>query len=85
MRAYNPWPGAEAQWRRDQLKIWQAEARVGQAGTPPGQVLSANASGIEIACGTGSLALLTLQLPGRNRVSAADFMHAHAIAGDRLS
>jgi methionyl-tRNA formyltransferase len=50
----------------------------------PGAVLRADASGIEVACGSGALALETLQLPGRKRVSAMDFLHAHALAGERL-
>jgi methionyl-tRNA formyltransferase len=85
VRAYEPWPGAETLWRDEQLKIWRTEVRVGQAGALPGEVLRANAGGIEIACGAGSLALLTLQLPGKKRISAADFVHAHALVGDRLT
>jgi methionyl-tRNA formyltransferase len=84
VRAYNPRPGAEAIWRTGQLKIWRAQVREGRSGALPGEVLSADASGIEIACGSGSLALLTLQLPGKKRISAADFVHAHALAGERL-
>jgi methionyl-tRNA formyltransferase len=84
VRAFDPWPGAEAAWRGEALKIWRAEVRSGRVGAAPGEVLHADESGIEVACGVGSLALLTLQLPGRKRVSAGDFVHAHPIAGDRL-
>ena len=85
IRAYDPWPGAAALWRGEQIKIWRAEVRAGRLGARPGEVLSADASGIEVACGNGSLALRTLQLPGRKRINAADFLHAHSIAGDSLS
>ena len=85
IRAYDPWPGAAALWRGEQIKIWRAEVRAGRLGARPGEVLSADASGIEVACGNGSLALRTLQLPGRKRIDAADFLHAHSIAGDSLS
>ena len=85
IRAYDPWPGAAALWRGEQIKIWRAEVRAGRLGARPGEVLSADASGIEVACGHGSLALRTLQLPGRKRIDAADFLHAHSIAGDSLS
>jgi methionyl-tRNA formyltransferase len=85
IRAYDPWPGAAALWRGEQIKIWRAEVRAGCQGARPGDVLSADASGIEVACGNGSLALRTLQLPGRKRIDAADFLHAHSIAGDSLS
>jgi methionyl-tRNA formyltransferase len=85
VRAYDPWPGAETSWRGAPLKVWRAEVRAGRPGVLPGEVLRGDAAGIEVACGTGSLALLTLQLPGRKRISAADFVHAHEIAGDRLT
>jgi methionyl-tRNA formyltransferase len=85
IRAYDPWPGAAALWRGELIKIWRAEVRAGRLGARPGEVLSADASGIEVACGHGSLALRTLQLPGRKRIDAADFLHAHSIAGDSLS
>jgi methionyl-tRNA formyltransferase len=85
VRALDPAPGAEALWRGEQLKIWRAEARDGLCGASPGQVLKADSAGIEVACGSGSLALLAVQLPGRNRVSAADFVHAHPMDGERLT
>lgn len=85
VRAYDPWPGAETSWRGEQLKIWRAAVRAGRPGAQPGEVLGADRTGIEIACGTGSLALLTLQLPGKKRVEAADFVHAHALAGEHLT
>ena len=50
----------------------------------PSEVLRADASAIEVACGSGVLALEALQLPSRKRVSAGDFLHAHALAGARL-
>jgi methionyl-tRNA formyltransferase len=84
VRAYDPSPGAETAWRGKQLKIWRACVRAGVANAIPGDVLRADASGIEVACGSGALALETLQLPGRKRVSAQDFVHAHALAGARL-
>ncbi|HEX5863052.1 MAG TPA: methionyl-tRNA formyltransferase, partial [Casimicrobiaceae bacterium] len=84
VRAYDPAPGAETAWRGEQLKIWRASVRAGVANATPGEVLRADASGVEVACGSGALELETLQLPGRKRVSARDFVHAHALAGARL-
>jgi methionyl-tRNA formyltransferase len=84
VRAYDPWPGAETSWRAEPLKVWRAAVRSGRPCATPGEVLRADAAGIEVACGGGSLALVTLQLPGRKRISAGEFLHAHQIAGDRL-
>jgi methionyl-tRNA formyltransferase len=85
VRAYDPWPGAETVWRGEQLKIWRASVRAGVRDATAGEVLRADADGIEVACGSGALVLETLQLPGRKRVTAGDFVHAHALAGERLS
>ena len=85
VRALDPTPGAETLWRGEQLKIWRAEVRPGRPGASPGEVVNADASGIEVACGSGCLALLTVQLPSRKRVDAADFVHAHRMNGERLT
>ncbi len=84
VRAYDPSPGAETSWRGQPLKIWRAQVRDRLVSGAAGEIVQAGAGGIEVLCGTGVVAILTLQLPGRNRIAAADFVHAHAIIGDRL-
>ena len=39
-----------------------------------GTILSANASGVRIACGAGVLRVTELQRPGGKRLAAADFL-----------
>ncbi len=75
VRAFNPWPVAWAQLEGQTLRIWEAAAQAGQ-GTP-GEVLSASAQGIEVACGEGSLILTQLQLPGKRRLSAQEVLNGH--------
>jgi len=41
---------------------------------PPGTVISVNQNGVRIACGSGSLLVRELQLAGRKRLGAADFL-----------
>jgi methionyl-tRNA formyltransferase len=84
VRAFNAWPVAETRLDGKQLRIWDARAETGSAGTPPGTVLSADHDGILVSCGNGALRLLGLQLPGGRAVAAADFVNAHDIAGVRL-
>jgi methionyl-tRNA formyltransferase len=83
VRAFNPWPVAEARWEDRQLRLWSAEPVLAAAGTP-GQVLEAAGGRIVVATGKGALALTRLQLAGRRAVSAVEFLNAHSLAGARL-
>ena len=53
--------------------IASAQAPAAQT-VAPGTVLSADASGVRVACGEGVLCLTQLQRPGGKRLSAADFL-----------
>ncbi|MBI1921124.1 MAG: methionyl-tRNA formyltransferase [Geobacter sp.] len=77
MRGLTPWPGAFTFLDGKTLKI--CRARVGTASGAPGTVLKADKTGIEIACNGGSLIVEELQLEGRKRLPAAEFL-----AGCRL-
>jgi methionyl-tRNA formyltransferase len=73
VRAFNPFPGAQAQAGGVTIKIWKAEPVEG-SGTP-GKVLAADArQGIVVACGQGALRLTELQKPGGKRLPAAEFL-----------
>jgi methionyl-tRNA formyltransferase len=73
VRAFNPFPGAQAQAGGVTIKIWKAEPAEG-SGTP-GKVLAADArQGIVVACGQGALRLTELQKPGGKRLAVAEFL-----------
>ncbi len=84
VRAFNPVPGAETAWRGQQLKIWDAEPAGPCGDAVPGTVVAADAGGIVVATGAGSLKLARLQLAGRKATTAADFLNAHRMAGEHL-
>jgi len=87
VRAFNPWPIAETLLHGKQLRIWKTsvfDQLDGHLGTSPGQVLHADANGIQVACGEGILNINELQLAGRNVVSAAEFIKAHPLLNQRL-
>ncbi len=75
IRAFDPWPVCETGSGRGRLRIWAAEA-IGDvtAESEPGTILSAGDSGIEVACGRGTLTILELQRDGGRRMSAAEFL-----------
>jgi methionyl-tRNA formyltransferase len=79
VRAFNPFPGAQALVDGMTIKIWDAEVAPGRG--EPGQVLCADAAqGIVVACGEGALRLNTLQKPGGKRLPAAEFLKGFPLA-----
>jgi len=81
VRAFNPWPVAEAVFDGGQIRLFDAQAVATGCAVPPGTILSADASGIVVMTGDEALALLKVQLPGRRAVSAAEFANARPLAG----
>jgi methionyl-tRNA formyltransferase len=79
VRAFNPFPGAHAQAGGVTVKIWNAQAV--DARGRPGQVLSADAQGIVVACGEGALRLTELQKPGGKRLAAGEFLKGFSFDG----
>ena len=81
LRAFTPWPGAFTSWKLTSniqlLKIWKAE--VADMTGPPGAVLSADKTGIIIACGQNSLRILELQREGGKRLTTEQFLAGHAL------
>jgi methionyl-tRNA formyltransferase len=89
IRAFDPFPGMTVplttEAGSETLKIWQAVAEPLASPAEPGTVLSADASGVRVACGEGQLCLTQLQRPGGKRLSAADFLRGCPLqAGQRL-
>lgn len=84
IRALDPAPGAQTTLGGETVKLWRAEPASARAGQP-GLVLAADAEGIVVACGQGSLKLTALQRPGGRRLSASAFLAGHRVAaGTRL-
>ncbi len=99
IRGMNPWPGAYTFYKGKQLKIWRAvpvtargietpaeEERMNQgAQAPAGTVAEVSKDCIKVACGKNLLQVYELQLEGRKRMSARDFLLGVKVqAGDRL-
>lgn len=82
VRAYNPFPGAFCFVGDTRIKIWRAKPVDGSA--EPGTVLQSDRDAIIVACGTGVLQLDELQLPGKRRVAAHDFVGQLDLSGQRL-
>ncbi len=72
VRGVTPWPSAFTFLDGKQLKIFRV--RVAEGIGTPGEVLRADRTGLEVACAGGSLFIDELQLEGRKRLSAGEFL-----------
>jgi methionyl-tRNA formyltransferase len=75
MRGFQPWPGAYSRFRGKNLQVWKAAAldRLLQ----PSE-LKVDADRLVVGCGTDTaIELLELQLAGKKRTSASDFIRGY--------
>lgn len=85
IRAFNPWPGSQTWYKGMKLRIWQAACNDVDHQSEPGVILSADKSGITVACGKGTLKILELQRPGGKPLNYADFLNGMPLdTGTRL-
>jgi len=83
VRGLDPWPGAYTWLDGEVLKLADT-VPTGESGSA-GTVLKSSADGVLVACGAGSLLIQQLQLPGKRRLPAADFLRGRALPpGTRL-
>jgi methionyl-tRNA formyltransferase len=74
IRAFDPWPGAFMKFDGRNLKIFSAVI-VGLRGTP-GEILRSE-KGLVVAAGKGALSLGEVQLEGKRRMTATEFLRGH--------
>ena len=76
IRAFNPWPGSYTRLQCHTLRIWKAQpVDISGELRLPGTLLHHSSGVALVACGTGFLRLLEVQLEDRKRTSALDFLH----------
>lgn len=82
----NPWPSAYTSYQGKQLKIWEALAREEEGAAPePGTIVSVGRQDFTVATGRGLLQVLEVQLAGKKRMSARDFLLGMRLApGEKL-
>ncbi len=85
VRAFIPWPVAEAQVAGERLRIWSAQALNAPSGAAPGRVIAARRDGIDVACGDGVLRITRIQRAGGKPVAVSDYLNARTAAGKTAS
>ena len=77
IRAFNPFPGAQALFKGQTIKLWQAMPVAGSGKI--GQVLAVDRKQIVIACGEGALAIQELQKAGGKRLPVQQFLAGNSL------
>ena len=81
IRAYNPWPEAFAiltDRPGHELKLKVLSAQIVDGKGRPGEALCADNRGLIVATGEKALSLQKVQLEGKSRMGAHDFVRGHA-------
>jgi methionyl-tRNA formyltransferase len=82
VRAMQPWPTAFTDWiagdqsKRHRLVVHRTRVVADRHGEP-GQVLAASGAELIVAAGTGAVALLSVQLPGKKPMPVDAFLRGH--------
>lgn len=85
IRGLNPWPSAYTCLHGKTLKIWDGDVMEREYGVEPGTVAEVAKDRLVVQTGQGSLAIRSLQLEGKKRMDAGDFLRGYAVeAGTRL-
>ena len=79
IRAFDPRPGAYTYWKGKLLKLFRPAVVPKETSEKPGTVLGLGPKGLEVATGKGVLALRELQLEGKKRIPAEEFLRGHPL------
>ena len=87
VRAFTPWPSAYTTLNGKLLKIFaaQVEHSLRSSQTAPGTIIEVTPVSVSVATGNGVLTLLEVQLAGKKRLAAEEFLRGyHLQPGMRL-
>lgn len=76
VRAFSPWPIAEADIGGERLRIHRAQAIPYSGDAAPGSMLTSAAQGLAVVCASGALQLLQVQRDGGRPMGARDYLNA---------
>ncbi|WP_300616061.1 methionyl-tRNA formyltransferase [Dokdonella sp.] len=76
VRAFDPWPVAEAEIHGERVRLWSAEAVVETTSAAPGTLVATHRDAIDVATGDGLLRIRELQRDGGRRVAVRDWLNA---------
>lgn len=80
VRAFDPWPVAEAVVDGERLRIWSADAVPMRVDAEPGAVVAMQRDALDVATGDGVLRIRELQRDGGRRMPVRDWFNARRAA-----
>jgi len=87
-RALSPTPGVLTEFRGKRLLLRSMKIVSPAGGTPsvtPGTILTADRTGVTVACGEGAISILSCQPENKKPVSSVDWVNGHQVkAGEIL-
>jgi len=83
VRAFDPWPVAEAEIHGERLRIWSATPIAQPTDAAPGSLVATRRDAIDVATGDGVLRIHELQREGGRRVAVRDWLNARREAAVR--
>jgi methionyl-tRNA formyltransferase len=82
VRGFQPWPGAFTTFRGQTLHVWKTRGPGAGGQGSGGSIVSLRP--LVVACGHGSLEVLEIQLEGRKRMAAGDFVNGQRVAAGEV-
>ena len=79
IRAMNPWPMAYSFLEGLRINIWESEVISECSDVKPGVISSINKDEIGVATGEGVLLIKELQVAGKNKIKAVDFVNGYRL------
>jgi len=81
-RGFQPWPGAYTTFRGQTLHVWKTRGPAIASGASAGRIVRLRP--LVVSCGEGELELVEVQLEGRKRVAASDFVNGQRVQIDEV-
>ena len=79
VRGFSPWPGTFTTRGRKRILITRSAALEEPSESSPGTITSADASGIHISCGTGTLNILAVKPEGKREMVVGEFLTGYKV------
>jgi methionyl-tRNA formyltransferase len=81
-RGLQPWPGAFTTFRGQTVHVWKTRGPGAGGRGPGGRIVCLRP--LVVCCGEGELELVEVQMEGRKRMAAADFVNGQRVAVDEV-
>ena len=75
VRAFNAWPVAFTKYNDTLIRIWQASVENISHQHLPGEIVTINKHGIDVAASDSIIRIIRLQFPGKKQMSVADMLN----------